>query len=997
MEGVVTSYSSLTLVFTADYAVGSGTFSTWTLSLTGNVGATGTTGSTGSTGVTGAGYGGTSTTSAVIGNSGSKTLTLAAPASGVYAYAVGSRIRAANDPTHYMEGVVTAFNTGTQVITFTADLAVGSGTFTSWTVGLAGDVGTTGTTGTTGAGYGGTSTTSAVIGNSGSKTLTLATPASGIYAYVVGSRVRAANDATHYMEGVVTAFNTGTQVLTFTADNALGVGTFTSWTVGLAGDVGATGTTGTTGAAGAGYGGTSTSSQTLGNSGTKTFTLSAGTYAYASGSRVRAFNDATHYMEGVVTSLTSLTLVFTADYAVGSGTFTSWTIGLVGDVGSQGTTGTTGAAGAGYGGTSTSSLVLGGSGTKTVVLAAGTYAYVAGVRVRVSNSATNYMEGIVSSYTSGTLTLIFTADYFVGSGTFTSWTVAVTGNVGPGYGGTSTSSVAMNFGDTPTFVLNPGFYAYTAGLRVRAVETVGGDYMEGYVTAFTPSTYTLSFLIDYTTASGTFTAWTMGIAGELGLTGSSGATGSAGVDGGGYGGTSTSSVALGASGTKTFVLSAGTYVYNANMRVRAAKDGSNYMEGVVVSYTSGTLTLVFTADRVVGSGTYTSWTLGLVGDVGAAGSAGSTGAAGGGYGGSSTTSVALGATGTKTFTLASATYAYTAGMRVRAFNDATHYMEGVVSSYSALSLAFTADYVVGTGTFTSWTIGLAGDIASLLSTEYTTAGTFTYTIPAIAKFLDVVFCGAGGGGGAGNNGATSVFGGGGGGGAGMCRFETIPVDSDTTVTVVTGAAGLGATGVSGDAGGGAATTLTLGSRVLTAQPGGGGAGVFVDGQSGAGGGSGGSGGAGGTIAGTTAGAAGSSSSSGGFLPFSVAGLAGGSGSTSSGPGVAGTDATAHSNSLYLPGGGGGGGSAVSNAGGKGGDSASGYAGGAGGLTDTIKGPGGGGGASGLAAGGRGGSSSLGAPVAGTKGSGGGGGRGGTGATWTAGADGGAGYVHIRPR
>lgn len=109
------------------------------------------------------------------------------------------------------------------------------------------------------------------------------------------------------------------------------------------------------------------------------------------------------------------------------------------------------------------------------------------------------------------------------------------------------------------------------------------------------------------------------------LTSIQGPQGSAGATGSGYGGTSTSSVAIGSSGTKTWTTQSG-YAYVTGQRVRVAYDASNYIEGTVSSY-SGT-TFSITADRSVGSGTYTSWTIGAAGDVGATGTAGTAGAAG---------------------------------------------------------------------------------------------------------------------------------------------------------------------------------------------------------------------------------------------------------------------------------------------------------------------------------------------------------------------------------
>ena len=95
---------------------------------------------------------------------------------------------------------------------------------------------------------------------------------------------------------------------------------------------------GATGPAGPGYVATSTSSQTIGNSGTKTFTVQSG-LAYTAGARVRAAdasNPSTNWMEGVVTSYSGTTLVFTADKKLGSGTLTNWTINLTGQPGADG-------------------------------------------------------------------------------------------------------------------------------------------------------------------------------------------------------------------------------------------------------------------------------------------------------------------------------------------------------------------------------------------------------------------------------------------------------------------------------------------------------------------------------------------------------------------------------------------------------------------------------------------------------------------------------------
>lgn len=53
MEGNLTSFSGTTMIASVDYTSGSGTYSTWTITLTGAIGATGPQGATGLTGATG--------------------------------------------------------------------------------------------------------------------------------------------------------------------------------------------------------------------------------------------------------------------------------------------------------------------------------------------------------------------------------------------------------------------------------------------------------------------------------------------------------------------------------------------------------------------------------------------------------------------------------------------------------------------------------------------------------------------------------------------------------------------------------------------------------------------------------------------------------------------------------------------------------------------------------------------------------------------------------
>ena len=165
------------------------------------------------------------------------------------------------------------------------------------------------------------------------------------------------------MEGPIATYTSGTGAMTVTVDRFVGGGTFASWAIGVAGDVGATGatgSTGSTGAAGAGYLATSATSLTI-TIASKTLTTQAG-LAYAVGMRVRVANSGSNYMEGLITAYGTTSMTVNVDRVIGSGTFTSWSLGIAGDVGATGANGSTGAAG-----TNATGLLTGG--TTTSILA----------------------------------------------------------------------------------------------------------------------------------------------------------------------------------------------------------------------------------------------------------------------------------------------------------------------------------------------------------------------------------------------------------------------------------------------------------------------------------------------------------------------------------------------------------------------------------------------------------------------------------------------------
>lgn len=78
--------------------------------------------------------------------------------------------------------------------------------------------------------------------------------------------------------------------------------------------------------------------------------------------------------------------------------------------------------------TSSTSLAVG-TGSKSLTVTTGK-SYVTGMYIRVvsTSTPTNYMQGTVTSYDSGTGALVFTSEIVGGSGTIASWTISMTVN-----------------------------------------------------------------------------------------------------------------------------------------------------------------------------------------------------------------------------------------------------------------------------------------------------------------------------------------------------------------------------------------------------------------------------------------------------------------------------------------------------------------------------------------------------------------------------------------
>jgi hypothetical protein len=294
--------------------------------------------------------------------------------------------------------------------------------------------------------------------------------------------------------------------------------------------------------------------------------------------------------------------------------------GPTGSTGSQGTTGATGptgptgSTGLGYSGQSVSLNAFAGanaSGTTTYNLTAGKtnsqYAYQIGDYVRISFDASNYFYATINSFPSST-TINITASPGAGStGQSGDWFLSIAGIQGQ-TGATGSTGSTGSKGDTgntgPTGPTGPQGTAGTNGTN-------------GSVGATGPTG---------PTGAGGSTGST-GPTGPTGPGGSTGGTGATGPTGLGFGNlVSTTSIAIG-TGSKAFTVNQanGANAYQVGARVRVSNPGApaNYMEGVIASYSTTTLTV--TVDATGGSGTFASWNFDIAGAVGATGPTGATG------------------------------------------------------------------------------------------------------------------------------------------------------------------------------------------------------------------------------------------------------------------------------------------------------------------------------------------------------------------------------------
>lgn len=396
---------------------------------------------------------------------------------------------------------------------------------------------------------------------------------------------------------------------------------------------------GSPGSTGPGYLATSTTSHATVGTGSVTLTTQSG-LAYSTGCRVRITSTGSgDWMEGIVTSYSGTSLVTTMDSNSGTGTHTDWDINVAGQIGQ-------GPAGPGYSASSVTSLVTG-TGSRTFTVAAG-LAYSTGARIRATSAGTTqWMEGVVTSY-SGT-TLVVLMDSNSGTGTNADWNINLAGQIGQSGPTGSTGPTGLTGPAGPTGASGPNAFTSTTLSFVMPtvsstvnVSVINSTWMQvtQYVYVY-DGTNTCTMQVSAIPDSLHVTLLNLGASGNpssgttiasgaginaSGIQGATGSAGSTGATGPGYLATSTTSLVTAGTGSKSFTTQSGL-AYSVGARIRATSAGTgDWMEGVVTSYT-GT-TLVATMDSNSGTGTHTDWNINLAGQTGQTGATGATGSAG---------------------------------------------------------------------------------------------------------------------------------------------------------------------------------------------------------------------------------------------------------------------------------------------------------------------------------------------------------------------------------
>jgi collagen type VII alpha len=241
------------------------------------------------------------------------------------------------------------------------------------------------------------------------------------------------------------------------------------------------------------------------------------------------------YLESLLQAGSSGTSGVSGTSGTSGGTGSS---GVAGSHGTSGTSGTSGASGDRFASTSSDSRVLN-VGSKSFTIGSGLQWQV-GQGIRIAFDASNYMEGIVTSYSGVTLVVNITTIVGSDGTTYNSWTINTLGAAGQaGTNGTSGTSGVSGTNGTDGIDGTNG----TDGID----GTNGTDGIDG-----TSGTSGISGSSGTSGLDGTNfgTAGSSGTSGTSGISGSSGTSGTSGISGtNGINGTSGTSGATGSSGS----------------------------------------------------------------------------------------------------------------------------------------------------------------------------------------------------------------------------------------------------------------------------------------------------------------------------------------------------------------------------------------------------------------------------------------------------------------
>lgn len=153
-------------------------------------------------------------------------------------------------------------------------------------------------------------------------------------------------------------------------------------------------------------------------------------------------------------------------------------------------------------------------------------------------------------------------------------------------------------------------------------------------------------------------------------------------------------------------------------------------------------------------------------------------------------------------------------------NGGSYAISGTISPTQALTIRATSSSSYNTTTSHIVTIGIVTSTWSITTgspaVSYTTAGTYSFVVPAGVTSVNIACIGGGGGGEAGIGYSGSA----GGSGAGLGYSNSVSVTGGETLTVAVGAGGSGGTGVGGDGGGGGTSSVKRSATTLVSALGG---------------------------------------------------------------------------------------------------------------------------------------------------------------------------------